>query len=118
MDLSRVIESCQDGLMWACLCVLLLIAAARVFVRLRRMSKTLCVRLSPAAIGVFAVAAIFATCEAQKRLLRGGGTGSVPQQVVVTQEEITQGWRLESVVTNDAVSYALPTNGVEYMPWS
>ena len=118
MDLSRVIESCQDGLMWACLCVLLLIATARVFVRLRRMSKTLCVRLSPAAIGVFAVAAIVTTGEAQKRLLRDGGTGSVPQQVVVTQEEITQGWRLESVVTNDAVSYALPTNGVEYMPWS
>ena len=75
MDLSRVIESCQDGLMWACLCVLLLIATARVFVRLRRMSKTLCVRLSPAAIGVFAVAAIVATGEAQKRLLRGGALG-------------------------------------------
>ena len=36
----------------------------------------------------------------------------------VTAEEIAQGWRLESVVTNDAVSYVMPTNGVEYMPWS
>ena len=45
-----------------------------------------------------------------------GGTPVVP--VVVTAEEIAQGWRLESVVTNDAVSYAMPTNGVEYMPWS
>ena len=45
-----------------------------------------------------------------------GGTPVVP--VVVTPEEITQGWRLESVTTNDAVSYAMPTNGVEYMPWA
>ena len=36
----------------------------------------------------------------------------------MTVEEIAQGWRLESVVTNDAVSYAMPTNGVEYVPWS
>ena len=36
----------------------------------------------------------------------------------VTPEEMARGWRLESVVTNDAVSYAMPTNGVEYVPWS
>ena len=36
----------------------------------------------------------------------------------VTAEEIAQGWRLESVVTNDVVSYAMPTNGVEYKPWN
>ena len=44
----------------------------------------------------------------------------LPQVVVqvVTEDEIAQGWRLESVMTNDAVSYAMPTNGVEYMPWS
>ncbi len=36
----------------------------------------------------------------------------------VTAEEIAQGWRLESVATNDAASYAMPTNGVEYGPWS
>ena len=45
-----------------------------------------------------------------------GGTTVHP--VVITQEEIAQGWRLESVTTNDAVSYAMPTNGVEYVPWS
>ena len=128
MNLSRVIESCQDGLMWAYLCVLLLIAVAHMFVGLRRMSKALYVRLSPAAIGVFAVAAIVATGEAQKRLLRGGALGdrALPECGAlgdralpdVTAEEIAQGWRLESVVTNDTVSYAMPTNGVEYMPWS
>ena len=45
-----------------------------------------------------------------------GETPVVPE--VVTPEEIAQGWRLESVTTNEAVSYAMPTNGVEYMPWS
>ena len=44
----------------------------------------------------------------------------LPQSVVqqITEQEIAQGWRLESVVTNDTVSYGMPTNGVEYMPWS
>ena len=44
----------------------------------------------------------------------------LPQSVVqqITDQEIAQGWRLESVVTNDEVSYVMPTNGVEYMPWS
>ena len=44
----------------------------------------------------------------------------LPQSMVqqITEQEIAQGWRLESVVTNDAVSYVMPTNGVEYMPWS
>ena len=45
-----------------------------------------------------------------------GGTPVVPE--VVTPEEIAQGWRIESVTTNDAVSYAMPSNGVEYSPWS
>ena len=98
---QEMIEALLNWLMWISLDALLLIAVVCAYVGLRRLGKALCVRLRPAAIGVFAVAAIFATCEAQKRLLRDGGTG---QQVVVTQEEITQGWRLESVVTNDAVS--------------
>ena len=45
-----------------------------------------------------------------------GGTPVVP--VVITPEEVAQGWRLAGVTTNDAVSYAMPTNGVEYMPWT
>ena len=45
-----------------------------------------------------------------------GGTPVVP--VVVTPEDIARGHRLESVTTNDAVSYVMPTNGVEYVPWT
>ena len=52
----------------------------------------------------------------EKMRICGGALGD--RAPSVTAEEIAQGWRLESVVTNDAVSYALPTNGVEYMPWS
>ncbi len=44
--------------------------------------------------------------------LRGTGDPSV------TSEEIAQGYRLESAVTNDAVSYSMPTDGVEYARWS
>ena len=36
----------------------------------------------------------------------------------VTAEEITLGYRLANVVTNDGMSYAMPSNGVEYMRWS
>ena len=128
MNLFEIIDTLKSGLMWINLGALLLIAAACAFIGLHRMSKALFARLSPAAIGVFAVAAIVATGEAQKRLLRGGGLGdrALPECGAlgdralpnVTAEEIAQGWRLESVVTNDAVSYAMPTNGVEYMPWS
>ena len=72
---QEMIEALLNWLMWISLDALLLIAAACAYVGLRRLGKTLCVRLSPAAIGVFAVAAIVATGEAQKRLLRDGGTG-------------------------------------------
>ena len=113
-----IIDAIRNGLMWIGLGALLLIAAVCMSVGLRRVSKALYVRLSPVTVGVFAVAAIFATCEAQKRLLRDGGSRGATALPGVTVEEITQGWRLESVTTNDAVSYAMPTNGVEYMPWS
>ena len=68
-------------------------------------------------MSAFALAAAFATCEAQKRLLPDGGAGNsaLPS---ITAEEIAQGWRLYSVTTNDAVSYAMPTNGVAYAPWT
>ena len=103
-----IIDAIRNGLMWIGLGALLLIAAVCMSVGLRRVSKALYVRLSPATVGVFAVAAIFATCEAQKRLLRDGGGRGATALPGVTVEEIAQGWRLESVTTNDEVSYAMP----------
>ena len=72
---QEMIEALLNWLMWIGLDALLLIAAACAYVGLRRLGKALCVRLSPVAIGVFAVAAIVATGEAQKRLLRDGPLG-------------------------------------------
>ena len=72
---QEMIEALLNWLMWISLGALLLIAAACAYVGLRRLSRALYARLSPAVIGVFAVAAIVATGEAQKRLLRDGGTG-------------------------------------------
>ena len=129
MNVLETIEAFKDGLMWIGLGALLLIAGACVFAGLRHVSRALYAQLCPAAIGVLAVAAIFATCEAQKRSGGTGTTGILPVAtvangqavstggtpvvpVVVTPEEIAQGWRLENVVTNDAVSYSMPTNGV------
>ena len=118
MNLFEIIDTLKSGLMWIGLGALLLIVAVCVFIGLNRMSKALFTRLSPAAIGVFAVAAIVATGEAQKRQLRDGGGRGATALPGVTVEEIAQGWRVESVVTNDAVSYAMPTNGVEYQLWT
>ena len=72
---QEMIEALLNWLMWISLDALLLIVAACAYVGLRRLSRVLYTRLRPVAIGVFAVAAIVATGEAQKRLLRDGGTG-------------------------------------------
>ena len=64
-----------------------------------------------------ALLAIVCTLFCGGKMRSGGGRGATALPGV-TAEEIAQGWRLESVVTNDAVSYAMPTNGVEYAPWS
>ena len=36
----------------------------------------------------------------------------------VSMEDVARGYRLESVVTNDAISYAMTTDGVENVRWS
>ena len=51
MNALEIIDALKGGLMWIGLGVLLLIAAACAAVGLHRVSKALCVRLHPAAIG-------------------------------------------------------------------
>ena len=128
MNVQEIIEAFRDGLMHVCLwalaalavCALLLLAPKRKQVRpvFARIPPVQCVVL------VFAMA----VCT----LFSGKNTNSppagimspllppLPQAVVqvVTEDEIAQGYRLESVTTNDAVSYAMPTDGVEYAPWT
>ena len=55
---------------------------------------------------------------ADHRAARTGNGALGDRALGVTTEEIAHGWGLESATTNEAVSYAMPTNGVEYMPWS
>ena len=131
MNLLDVIGTFKNGLMWGCLwalaalvvCALLLLATKRKQVRpfFAHIPPVQCVVL----LVVMAVCTLFSgknTNSPPAGIMTPllpyptGGTPVAP--VVITPEEIAQGWRLESVVTNDAVSYAMPTNGVEYAPWS
>ena len=121
MNVLEGIEAFKDGLMWICLSALAAIAVGVVGAWLCRGVASATRRLlTVARIIAFAVVSAFCVLRGGAKFLMPlpstGGTSVVP--VVVTQEEIAQGWRLASVTTNEAVSYAMPTNGVEYMPWS
>ena len=129
MSVLETIDALRNGLMWIGLLVLATIVAGGVFAFLRRAvrsvvawawrSRTWLERY--ALIGLLSVSLLFGGGKTNSPPLRLMPLPpSLPQAVVsdITQEEVAQGWRVESVVTNDAVSYAMPTNGVEYMPWS
>ena len=121
MSVIETIEAIRSGLMWICLSALAAIAADVIGAWLRRevasaMRRLLTVARTAAFVAVSAFCVIRGGAKFLMPPPSTGGTPVVP--VVVTPEEIAQGWRLESVVTNDAVSYAMPTNGVEYAPWS
>ena len=121
MSVIETIEAIRSGLMWIGLSALAAIAVGVVGAWLYRgVASAMRRLLTVARIVAFVVVSAFCVIRGGAKFLMPppstGGTPVVP--VVVTPEEIAQGWRLESVVTNDAVSYAMPTNGVEYAPWS
>ena len=121
MNVLEGIDALKNGLMWVGLSALAAIAVGVVGAWLCRGVASATRRLlTVARIIAFAVVSAFCVLRGGAKFLMPlpstGGTPVVP--VVITQEEIAQGWRLESVTTNEAVSYAMPTNGVEYMPWS
>ena len=134
MSVVETIEAFEDGLMWIGLSALAAIAVGVVGAWLYRgVASAMRRLLTVARIVAFVVVSAFCVIRGGAKFLMPppstGGTPVVPVMqspatggtpvvpVVVTPEEIAQGWRLESVTTNDAVSYAMPTNGVEYMPW-
>ena len=108
----------------AALGVLATLAAGVLLFRLARgFVSALRRRLSRPAAAVLALLCLYAVwCGGEKR----GGTPpglepprEIPGQtepLTVTPEDVANGWRLESVTTNGAVSYAMPSNGVEYAP--
>ena len=121
MSVLETIAAIRSGLMWIGLSALAVIAVGIVGTWLYRgVASAMRRPLSVARITAFLAVSAFCVIRAGAKFLMPppstGGTPVVP--VVVTPEEIAQGWRLESVTTNDEVSYAMPTNGVEYMPWS
>ncbi|MBQ8113227.1 MAG: hypothetical protein IJ146_08470 [Kiritimatiellae bacterium] len=121
MNVLEGIDALKNGLMWVGLSALAAIAVGVIGAWLCRGVASATRRLlTVARIIAFAVVSAFCVLRGGAKFLMPlpstGGTPVVP--VVVTQEEIAQGWRLESVTTNEAVSYAMPTNGVEYMSWS
>ena len=130
MTLLETIEAIRSGLMWIGLSVLasLAVCAFLSLVAMRKLSKQVRPVLTHERVGIFVVMAVCTLFSGKNTnsppagimsplLPRStGGTPVVP--VVVTPEEIAQGWRLESITTNDTISYAMPTNGVEYAPWS
>ena len=121
MNLLETIESFKSGLMWISLSAMAAIAAGCAFTFLRRSARSVVAwvwRSRPwfekgLLIGLLSFCVVFGS----EKTRSGGALGdrALPG---VTAEEIAQGWRLESVVTNDAVLHAIPTNGVEYALWS
>ncbi|MBO7685827.1 MAG: hypothetical protein J6V72_05560 [Kiritimatiellae bacterium] len=118
MSFPEIIETIRVGLMKAGLGTLALIVGGGVLFALWRTVRRPLVttwRLLGWS-GKTVVTILCAVCI----FLAGGkneglrGTGNLS----VTPEEIAQGYRLESVVTNDAASYSIPTDGVEYARWS
>ena len=135
MSVLENIDAIRSGLMWIGLSALAAIVVGVVGVWLcRGVASVMRCPLAVARIAAFVAVSAFCVIRGGAKFLMPppstGGTPVVPVMqspaagetpvapVVVTPEEIAQGWRLESVTTNEAVSYAMPTNGVEYMPWS
>ena len=135
MSIIETIEAVRSGLMWIGLSALAAIAVGIVCTWLYRgVASAMRRPLAVARIIAFVAVSAFCVIRGGAKFLMPppstggtpvvpvmqspatGGTPVVPE--VVTPEEIARGWRLESVTTNDAVSYAMPTNGVEYAPWS
>ena len=121
MSVIETIETLKSGLMWIGLSALAAIAVGVVGAWMYRSACSVVAwvwRSRPwfekgVLIGLLSFCVVFGS----EKTRSGGALGdrALPG---VTAEEIAQGWRLESVVTKDAVLYAMPTNGVEYALWS
>ena len=135
VSVLETIEAIRSGLMWIGLSALAAIAVGVVGAWLCRGGASAMRRpLAVARLAAFVAFSAFCVIRGGAKFLMPspstGGTPVVPVMqsptaggtpvapVVVTPEDIARGHCLESVTTNDAVSYAMPTNGVEYMPWS
>ena len=74
------------------------------------------VRIPRSRLAAFLAFAFVAMIYAQKNVTKSPPRGVVVQQTV-SPEDAARGYRLESVGTNAAYSYAMPTNGTRYNKW-
>ena len=118
MSFPEIIETIRIGLMKAGLGALALIVGGGVLFALWRTVRWPLVttwRL----LGWSGKAMVTILCAVCIFLAGGKNEGlRGPGNLSVTPEEIAQGYRLESVISNDAASYSKPTDGVEYARWS
>ena len=120
MSVVETIEAFEDGLMWIGLSALAAIAVGVVGAWLcRGVASAMRRLLTVARIVAFVVVSAFCVIRGGAKFLMPppstGGTPVVP--VAVTTEEIARWWRLESVVTNEAVSYAMPDGIMPSFNW-
>ncbi|MBQ7189372.1 MAG: hypothetical protein IJR99_08165 [Kiritimatiellae bacterium] len=130
MNPYDAIETCRGCLVWVCEGTLAVLAVALFVAVMLRTGRGLAAALrrrfsSPGASVAFALCLYAVWCGGTKRGGNPPGGGEPPpdrsgggQTVTITAEDIARGWRLEGVATNGAVSYAMPSNGVEYARWS
>ncbi len=119
MDLLEAIETLKGGLMWIGLSVLAAIVGGCVAAWLYHLTRGMEAWWRGLRtwfdkivfIGLFAACALIGGTKTNSPpLLQMPFPPSLSQAVVqeITEGEIAQGWRLESIATNDAVSYVMP----------
>ena len=115
-----IIDAVKNGLMWIGLSALAALAAGVASAWLYRgVASVMRCPLAVARIAAFVAVSAFCVIRGGAKFLMPqpstGGPPVVPE--VVTPEEIAQGWRLESVTTNDVVSYAMPEGVSACLSW-
>ena len=116
MFLPEIIQSLLSGLLVACMAA---IVACGVVVALYRAARRWAAAkwLSLSWMERGALACLCAACILFGSVKPPGGMRGAAN-APVSMEDVARGYRLESVVTNDAISYAMPTDGVENVRWS
>ena len=123
IDLIAVSEAYREWLAWLCLCGLLLLSSALVLWWLVNAVSGPVLRLwrKLTFIGRVAVCSLFGFGVIDA----GTKTNPPPSRIVgpplvvtVSADDVSRGWRVESVATNAVPSAWMPSNAVEYARWS
>ena len=128
MDLLETIVTFKNGLMWIGLSVLVAIVGGCVAAWLHHSTRGMEAWWRGLRtwfdkivfIGLFAACVLIGGTKTNSPpLLQKPFPSPLPQAVVqeITEGEIAQGWRLESITTNDAASYTMPDGVLPSFNW-